>query len=79
MTLRRTLHPSILSRIPPDESDRTISLVAIMSLGTAWSPTSPFGPSLDPKAVQRPAALRKHIAAAVELLANAGKRRPEQR
>jgi AcrR family transcriptional regulator len=48
-------------------------LTAVMSLATAWSAASLFGPSLDPKAAERPAALRKHIIEAVRLLANAGK------
>ena len=48
-------------------------LTAVMSLGTAWSAASPFGPSLDPKLAERSAALRKSIVEAVTLLADAGK------
>jgi AcrR family transcriptional regulator len=48
-------------------------LIAVMSLATAWSAAGPFGPSLDPKAAERPAALRESIIEAVRLLANAGK------
>jgi AcrR family transcriptional regulator len=48
-------------------------LIAVMSLATAWSVASPFGPSVDPKAAERPAALRKSVAEAVRLLADAGK------
>jgi AcrR family transcriptional regulator len=48
-------------------------LTAIMSLATAWSVASPFGPSFVPKAAERPAALRESIIEAVRLLANAGK------
>jgi hypothetical protein len=44
-----------------------------MSLATAWSVASPFAPSPDPKATERPAALRKSIIEAVRLLAHAGK------
>src|SRR5262249_50241146 len=53
---------------PPD-----FLLTAVMSLATAWSVASPFGPSLDPKAAGRPAALRESLIEAVRLLANAGK------
>jgi AcrR family transcriptional regulator len=48
-------------------------VTAVMSLATAWSVASPFAPSIDPKAAERPAALRKNITEAVRLLANAGK------
>jgi AcrR family transcriptional regulator len=48
-------------------------LTAIMSLGTAWSAASVFGPSLDPKFAERPAKLRKSVIEAVRLLTNAGK------
>jgi AcrR family transcriptional regulator len=48
-------------------------LTAIMSLGTAWSAASLFGPSLDPKLAQQPAKLRKSVIEAVRLLTNAGK------
>jgi hypothetical protein len=53
---------------PPD-----FLLIAVMSLATAWSVASPFGPSLDPKAAERRAALRKSLIEAVRLLADAGK------
>jgi AcrR family transcriptional regulator len=43
-------------------------LTAIMALATAWTPANPFGPSLDPGAQKRPAALRRNIAHAVRLL-----------
>jgi AcrR family transcriptional regulator len=56
------------SAFPPD-----FLLIAVMSLATAWSAASPFGPSLNPTAAERPAALRKSIMEAVRLLANAGK------
>jgi hypothetical protein len=46
-------------------------LTAIMALATAWSAASAFGPSIDPDAANRPAVLRKHIAAAVDLIAKA--------
>ena len=49
-------------------------LVAVMSLATAWSATSPFGPSIHSKAAPRPAPLKKHLVEAVRLLANATKR-----
>jgi AcrR family transcriptional regulator len=58
---------------PPD-----FLLIAVMSLATAWSEASSFGPMLDPKAVEQPAALRKNIIQAVRLLANAGKGTPTQ-
>jgi hypothetical protein len=58
---------------PPD-----FLLNAVMSLATAWSAASLFGPSLDPKAAERPAALRKSLIEAVRLLANAGKGTPTQ-
>jgi len=48
-------------------------LTAIMSLGTAWSAASLFGPSLDPKFAQHPAKVRKSVIEATRLLANAGK------
>ena len=53
---------------PPD-----FLLIAVMSLATAWSAASPFGPSVNPKAVECPAALRENIIEAVRLLADAGK------
>jgi AcrR family transcriptional regulator len=48
-------------------------VTAVLSPATAWSAASPFGPSLDPIAAERPAALRKGLIEAVRLLANAGK------
>jgi AcrR family transcriptional regulator len=54
---------------PPD-----FLLIAVMSLATAWSVTSPFGPSLNRKAGEHPAAVRENLMEAVRLLANAGKR-----
>jgi hypothetical protein len=44
-----------------------------MSLATAWSVASPFGPSVNPQAAERPAALRESLIEAVRLLASAGK------
>jgi AcrR family transcriptional regulator len=49
-------------------------LSAVLSLATAWSAAGPFGPSLDPKAAERPAALRDSLIEAVRLLANAGEK-----
>ena len=46
-------------------------LTAIMTLATAWTAANPFGPSLDPSAHKQPAALRRNIAEAVRLLAEA--------
>lgn len=46
-------------------------LIAIMSLATAWTAANPFGPTLDPDATKRPAALRRSIAEAVRLLSEA--------
>ena len=43
-------------------------LIAVMSIATAWSAASPFGSMIDPDAVKRSAALRKHIAEAVRIL-----------
>jgi AcrR family transcriptional regulator len=51
-------------------------LIAVMTLATAWSAAGPFGPSLDPKAAERPEALRESIMEAVRLLASAGKGAP---
>jgi len=48
-------------------------LTAVMSLGTAWSVASLFGPSLDPKLSEDPAKLRKSVIEAIRLLTNAGK------
>jgi len=45
-------------------------LTAILALATAWTAASPFGPSLDPDAAKRPAALRENIADAVRLISN---------
>jgi AcrR family transcriptional regulator len=53
---------------PPD-----FLLIAIMNLATAWSAASAFGPSLDPKATNHPAALRANLVEAVRLLAHAEK------
>ena len=53
---------------PPD-----FLLIAVMSRATAWSVASPTGPSLDPKAAERPDALRESLIEAVRLLADAGK------
>ncbi|MFC9285108.1 TetR family transcriptional regulator [Streptomyces sp. NPDC057052] len=44
-------------------------LTVIMALATAWSAASPFGPTLDPEAVDRPEGLREDVARAVALLA----------
>ena len=48
-------------------------LIAVMSLATAWSAASPFGPSVNPKAAGYPAAVRQCLLEAVRLLASAGK------
>ena len=48
-------------------------LIAVMSLATAWSAASPFGPSVNPKAAGCPAAVRQGLLEAVRLLASAGK------
>jgi AcrR family transcriptional regulator len=56
------------SDFPPD-----FLLTAVMSLGTAWSVASPFGPSLDPTFGERRPALRKSLIEAVRLLANSAK------
>ena len=49
-------------------------LVAILSLATAWSVASPFGPPIKgmAKGAERTAALRKSVTEAVQLLANTG-------
>jgi hypothetical protein len=44
-------------------------LTAIMTLATAWTEANPFGLSLAPDAVKKPAQLRQSIADAVDLLA----------
>ena len=54
-------------------------LVAVLSLATAWSPASPFGPSADPKAAEHPASVRENLIEAVRLLANAGEETPPRR
>ena len=51
-------------------------VVAVMSLATAWSAASPFGPSVNPKAAERPAALREKVVEAVRRLATASKEAP---
>ena len=48
-------------------------LIAVMSLATAWSAASPFGPSVNPRAAGCPAAVRQGLLEAVRLLASAGK------
>jgi hypothetical protein len=53
-------------------------VAAVRSLATVWSAAGPFGPSVDPKAAERPAALRESIIEAVRLLADAGKATPIQ-
>jgi hypothetical protein len=58
---------------PPD-----FLLIAVMSLATTWSVASPFGPSVNPKAAEHPAALRESLIEAVRLLASAGKGKPTQ-
>jgi AcrR family transcriptional regulator len=40
----------------------------IMALATAWTPTNPFGPSLDPEAAAHPEKLRKDIMTAIRML-----------
>jgi AcrR family transcriptional regulator len=54
---------------PPD-----FLLVAVLSLATAWSVASPFAPPINGKVkgAAHAAALRKRVAAAVQLLANTG-------
>lgn len=54
---------------PPD-----FLLAAVMSLGTAWSAASAFGPSLDANLGERSAVIRKSIVEAVALLTNADKK-----
>jgi hypothetical protein len=51
---------------PPD-----FLLTAVMTLATAWSAVSPFGPSLAPESAERPDTLRANIARAVDLIATA--------
>jgi hypothetical protein len=43
------------------------------SRGRGWSVASPFGPSINPKAAERLAALSRSLVEAVRLLASAGK------
>ena len=58
---------------PPD-----FLLIPVMSLATAGSAASPFGPSINPGAVERPAVPREGLIEAVRLLAGAGKRKRTQ-
>ena len=44
---------------------------AILSIAHAWSAASPYGATLDPNALKRPAALKKQVAEAVRLLTRA--------
>ena len=53
-------------------------LTAVMTLAAAWTATNPFGPSVDPESALHPAELRESIAAAVELISNAGPKRTEE-
>ena len=53
---------------PPD-----FLLIAIMSLATAWSVASLFGPSINQKADGRVSVVRKNLVEAVRLLACSGK------
>jgi AcrR family transcriptional regulator len=46
-------------------------LTAVMSLATAWSAASPFGPALTPHLTADPAALRAAISGAVALMVGA--------
>jgi hypothetical protein len=48
-------------------------LTAVLSLATAWSAASAFGPSLDSMTAARKTELRQSIVEAVQFLANAGK------
>jgi len=48
-------------------------MTVVMTLSTAWSAASAFGPSFDPGLQKRPAALRKLIIAAVRLVCTAQK------
>ncbi|MBM7789907.1 TetR family transcriptional regulator [Tenggerimyces flavus] len=49
--------------------DPNFLLTAIMSLATAWSAVSPFGPVLDQQSLADPVRLRQSITTAVALLA----------
>jgi len=41
-----------------------------MTLATAWTAASPFGPSLAPESAEHPDELRKNVAAAVAAIVN---------
>jgi AcrR family transcriptional regulator len=49
-------------------------MIAIMSIATAWSAGSPYGPAVNPNIAERAATLRKSISEAVRLLAKADKK-----
>lgn len=57
--------------------DPNFLLTAIMSLATAWSALSPFGPVLDPASLADPVRLRQNIADAVALIASPSQVRHE--
>ena len=59
---------------PPD-----FLLYAILSMATAWSAGSPFGPSISPNVTERAAMLRKNISEVVRLVAKAGKKTRKRR
>jgi AcrR family transcriptional regulator len=46
-------------------------VTVVMALATAWTPTNPFGPSLDPDAASHPEKLRKDIMTAIRVLTGA--------
>ncbi|MDR3482890.1 MAG: TetR family transcriptional regulator [Burkholderiaceae bacterium] len=46
-------------------------LTVVMTLATAWTAANPFGLSLEPEAIQNSGMLKRHITAAVRLIANA--------
>ncbi|HEY3963420.1 MAG TPA: hypothetical protein VGM05_02615, partial [Planctomycetaceae bacterium] len=48
-------------------------LMAILSLATTWSATSPFGPPINPKAADLRSAVRTNVIEAVRLLTDAAK------
>jgi AcrR family transcriptional regulator len=50
--------------------DPDFLLTAIMSLATAWSAVSPFGPSLNQDLASDPVRLRRNLTALVELVAS---------
>lgn len=52
--------------------DPAFVLTAVMTLATAWSAASPFGPALTPHLADDPAALRASISRAVALMVGAG-------